>query len=128
VVAYKSYHDEGNPDIHEKSRAMDFFDGLDKTKYGDFVNHIMNCIETGTLAPPKDLSIVYGWALNWRRTHNVKDRVTQAAAFVTTEEKEKQGTPEAPAPTKTEKDLTNVKCFRCKKKGHVAKFCPQKRG
>jgi hypothetical protein len=88
VVAYKSYHDEGNPEIDEKSRALDFFDGLDKTKYGDCVNHIMNSIETGTLAPPKDLSTVYSWASNWRRMHNVKDRVTQAAAFVATEEKE----------------------------------------
>jgi hypothetical protein len=98
VAAYKSYHDEGNPEIDEKSRAIDFFDGLDKTKYGDFINHIMNCIETGTLEPPKDLSTVYGWASNWRRTHNIKDRVTQAAAFVTTEGKEKQGSPEATTP------------------------------
>jgi hypothetical protein len=36
VAAYKSYHDEGNLEIDETSRDMDFFDGLDKTKYGDF--------------------------------------------------------------------------------------------
>jgi hypothetical protein len=87
------------------------------------LNHIMNCIETGTLAPPRDLSTVYGWASNWKRTHNVKDRVSQTAVFVTTEEKEKKGTPEPP---KIEKDWTNVKCFRCKKKGHPVKFCPEK--
>ncbi len=75
VAAYKSYHDEGNPEIDEASRAMDFFDGLDRLKYGDFINHIMNCIETGTLAPPKDLSTVYGWVSNWKRTHNIRDRV-----------------------------------------------------
>jgi hypothetical protein len=102
---------------------MDFFDGLDRSKYGDFINHIMNCIETGTLAPPKDLSTVYGWASNWKRMHNVRDRVSQAAAFVTMEEKEKKGTPEVP---KLEKDWTNIKCFRCKKKGRPVKFCPEK--
>jgi hypothetical protein len=126
VAAYKSYHDESNPEIDKKSRAMDFFDGLDKTKYGDFINHMMNCIETGNLEPPKDLLTVYGWASNWRSTHNIKDRVTQAAAFVTTEGKEKQGSPEATTPPKLEKDWTKIKCFRCKKKGHGAKFCPEK--
>jgi hypothetical protein len=124
VAAYKSYKDEGNPEIDEASRAMDFFDGLDRLKYGDFNNHIMNCIETGTLTPPKDLSTVYGWASNWKRTHNVKDRTSQAAAFVTTEEKDKQGTHDTPP--KLEKDWTNVKCFRCKKKGHGAKLCSEK--
>jgi hypothetical protein len=103
---------------------MDFFDGLDKSKYGDFMNHIINCIETGTLAPPKDLSTVYGWASNWKRTHNVRDRVLQAAAFVATEEKEKKGTPETP---KVEKDWTNIKCFRCKKKAMVQNFAPRRR-
>jgi hypothetical protein len=44
VAAYKSYHDEGNPEIDKKSRVMDFFDRLDKAKYSDSVNHIMNCI------------------------------------------------------------------------------------
>jgi hypothetical protein len=43
--------------------------------------------------------------------------------FVTTEEKEKKGTPEVP---KLNKDWTNVKCFHCKKKGHPVKFCPEK--
>jgi hypothetical protein len=126
VAAYKSYKDEGNPEIDEESRAMDFFDGLDRSKYGDFNNHIMNCIETGTLTPPKDLSTVYGWASNWKRTHNVRDRTSQAAAFVTTEEKDKQGKETHDTPPKLEKDWTNIKCFRCKKKGHGAKWCPEK--
>jgi hypothetical protein len=126
VAAYKSYKDEGNPEIDEESRAMDFFDGLDRSKYGDFNNHIMNCIETDTLTPPKDLSTVYGWASNWKRTHNVRDRTSQAAAFVTTEEKDKQGKETHDTPPKLEKDWTNIKCFRCKKKGHGAKWCPEK--
>jgi hypothetical protein len=133
VSAYKRYHDEGNPEIDEAARAMDFFDGLDRAKYGDFIYHIMNCIETSTLTPPKDLATVYGWASNWKRTHNIRDKTSQAAAFVTTEDKEKgkekeqdkKITSDSPKPT-VDRDWTNMKCFKCKKKGHPVKFCPEK--
>jgi hypothetical protein len=52
LLRTKNYKDEGNPEKDEKSRAMDFFDGLDKVRYGDFKNHILNCIDTGTLMYP----------------------------------------------------------------------------
>jgi hypothetical protein len=87
----------------------------------------MNCIETSTLTPPKDLATVCGWASNWKRTHNVRDKTSQAAAFVTTEEKEKDKKNTSDSPKLTVKrDWTNVKCFKCKKKGHPVDFFPEK--
>jgi hypothetical protein len=53
----------------------------------------------------------------------------QVAAFVTKEEtKDKQGpmTPNLLTLMKPEKDMSTVKCFRCKKKGHLVNKCPQK--
>jgi hypothetical protein len=89
----------------------------------------MNCVETGTLLPPKDLSTMYGWASNCKKAHNVRDRTMQVAVFVTKEEtKDKQGpmTPNLLTLMKPEKDMSTVKCFRCKKKGHLVNKCPQK--
>jgi hypothetical protein len=56
IAAYKNYKDEGNPEKDDDARAMDFFDGLDKVRYGDFKNHILNCINTGTLKSPEDVA------------------------------------------------------------------------
>ncbi len=58
IAAYKNYKDEWNPEKDDEARAMDFFDGLDKTWYGDFKNHVLNCIDTGTLNAPEDVATV----------------------------------------------------------------------
>jgi hypothetical protein len=124
ITAYKNYKDEGNPEKDEESRVMDFFDGLDKVRYGDFKNHILNCIDTGTLRSPEDVATVHGWVANWRKTHQVRERLGTGTAFVTTGDSE--------AEKKTKKELTSeerlakMKCFRCGEKGHISPNCPHK--
>ncbi len=53
----------------------------------------------------------------------------QGAAFVTTvekdKEKDKRDMSDSPKPI-VERDWTNAKCFKCKKKGHPVKSCPEK--
>jgi hypothetical protein len=111
IAAYKNYKDEGNPEKDDEARAMDFFDGLDKVWYGDFKNHILNCIDTGTLKSPEDVATVHGWVTNWQKTHQVRERLGTGTAFVTTGDTENE--------KKTKKELTpeeklaKMKCFRC---------------
>jgi hypothetical protein len=75
IAAYKNCIDEGNPEKDDEAKAMDFFDGLDKVRYGNFKNHILNCIDTGTLNSPQDVSTVHGWVANWRKTHQVREHL-----------------------------------------------------
>jgi hypothetical protein len=126
IAAYKSYKDEGNPEKDDEARAMDFFDGLDKIRYGDFKNHILNCIDTGTLKAPEDVATVHGWVANWRKTHQVRERLGTGTAFVTTADAdEDKKIKKAPIPPEK---LAKMKCFRCKEKGHIASSpnCPLK--
>jgi hypothetical protein len=98
IAAYKNYKDEGNPEKDDEARAMDFFDGLDKTRYGDFKNHILNCIDTGTLKAPEDVATVHGWVANWRKMHQVHECLGTGTAFVTTADTDSD--------KKSKKDLT----------------------
>jgi hypothetical protein len=126
IAAYKNYKDEGNPEKDDEARAMDFFDGLDKTRYGDFKNHILNCIDTGTSKAPEDVATVHGWVANWQKTHQVHERLGTGTAFVMTADtdNDKKGKKELTY----EEKLAKMKCFRCKEKGHIASSpdCPMK--
>jgi hypothetical protein len=126
IAAYKNYKDEGNPEKDEEARAMDFFDGLDKIRYGDFKNHILNCIDTGTLKAPEDVATVHGWVANWWKTHQVRERLRTGTAFVTTADAE--GEKKTKKELTSEERLAKMKCFRCKEKGHIASSpnCPLK--
>jgi hypothetical protein len=121
IAAYKNNKDEGNPEKDDEARAMDYFHGLDKVRYGDFKNHILNCIDTGMLKSPEDVATVHGWVANWRKTHQVRERLGTGTAFVTT------GDSEMDKKTKreltSEEKLAKIKCFHCKEKGHIVPNC-----
>jgi hypothetical protein len=98
---------------------MDFFDGLEKVCYGNFKNHILNCIDTGTLKPPEDVSTVHNWVATWRKTPQVRECLRTGAAYVTTGD--------AGGEKKAGKEkLAKIKCYKCKEKGHIAPNCPLK--
>jgi hypothetical protein len=126
IAAYKNYEDEGNLAKDEEARAMDFFDGLDKVSYGDFKNHILNCIDTRTLKVPEDIATVHSWVANWRKTHQVRERLRTGTAFVTTGDSD--GEKKSKKELSPEERLAKMKCFRCKEKGHIASSpnCPLK--
>ncbi len=124
IAAYKNYKDEGNPEKDDKARALDFFDGLDKVLYGDFKNHILNCIDTGTLKSPEDVATVHGWVANWRKTHQMRERLGTGTAFVTTGDSDTEK--KTKKELNPEEKLAKIKCFRCKEKGHRAPNCPHK--
>jgi hypothetical protein len=52
-VKYESYVAQGNPEKSEEDRAMDFLEGLDKSRYGEFVVEIINDIAKGSMEPPR---------------------------------------------------------------------------
>jgi hypothetical protein len=79
---YKNCKDEGNLEKDKEARAMDFFDGLDKIRYGDFKNHILNCIDTGMLKAPEDVATVHGWVAYWRKMHQVRERLGTGTQMV----------------------------------------------
>lgn len=56
---YESYVAHGNPEKSEEDRAMDFLEGLDKSKYGDFVVEIINDIAKKAMEPPKTVNEVF---------------------------------------------------------------------
>jgi hypothetical protein len=88
---------------------MDFFDGPDKIRYGDIKNHILNCIDTGTLKAPEDVVTVHGWVANWRKTHQVRECLGTGTAFVmTADADEDKKIKKAPIPPEK---LAKMKCF-----------------
>jgi len=56
---YESYVAHGNPEKTEEDRAIDFLEGLDKSKYGEFVVEIINDIAKGSMKPPKNVNEVF---------------------------------------------------------------------
>jgi hypothetical protein len=83
----------------------------------------LNCIDTGTLKSPEDVATVHGWVTNWRKTHQVRERLGTGTAFVTTGDSdgEKKSKKKELSP---EEKLAKIKCFHCKEKGHIAPNCP----
>jgi hypothetical protein len=59
---YESYVAHGNPEKSEEDRAMDFLEGLDKSRYGEFVVEIINDIAKGAMKPPKTVNEVFNLA------------------------------------------------------------------
>lgn len=96
---------------------MDFFDGLDPTRYGNFKVHIFNSLDAGTLQPAEDLSVVYGWVSNWRKVHGIKEKLGNGSSFATIQQDNGK------TPTKNsggEGEGGKKKNVKCNQFGHYA--------
>jgi hypothetical protein len=58
-VKYESYVAQGNPEKDESDQAMDILEGLDKSKYGEFVVEVINDVAKGSMSPPKSVNKVF---------------------------------------------------------------------
>jgi hypothetical protein len=70
------------------------------------------------------VATVHGWVANWRKTHQVRERLGMATAFVTTGDSEGEKKPKKEL--SPEEKLAKTKCFRCGEKGHISPNCPNK--
>ena len=58
-VKYESYVAQGNPPKDEADQAMDFLEGLDKSRYGEFVVEVINDVAKGSMKAPKSVNDVF---------------------------------------------------------------------
>jgi len=140
-------------DVTEKEQVLDFFHGLDQGRYATFKTSMLNGWATKAFDPPDTPNDIYRIAGSWVKPAT-KIKGGTGAMFVTIEEetkinkkkneklkaseKKKKAAAVAAAAAmatgasaedgekKTPKDLSHIKCFRCKDPGHYSssKACP----
>mmetsp|Transcript_22454 Transcript_22454/g.32166 ORF Transcript_22454/g.32166 Transcript_22454/m.32166 type:complete len:142 (+) Transcript_22454:456-881(+) len=85
-AATKAYEDQKNPNLSDKDKAFDFFDGLDQSRYAQFKTDVQNGMTAGSIDVDKALASVnkvYEVAANWIKTQTVQ-RQGAATTYVTT--------------------------------------------
>ncbi len=138
-AALKTYKDQGNAVLDPKDSAMDFFDGLDPARYAQFKTDIHNGMTVGSIQAPATVNRVYELAANWIKTQAVHKQGV-ATTYVTTHLDKVERKPNnhaKPMEVKTPavesevkpqtKKKSDIECFNCRKKGHYANKCPDKK-
>ncbi len=141
----KAYKDQGNKKLDDPDIAMDFFRGLDNTRYATFKTDYINGLTSKAIDPPKDLNKIYLLANQW-----LKPKATTssfASTFSTTLDRvdegdgrgRRKGKKQQGEKKRTDKntDGTSNKgnrnkdkrraCFICDEEGHFANECPQRK-
>jgi hypothetical protein len=146
IISYKerfdsalaAYKDQGNPKMADKDIALDFFSGLDNTRYADFKADFLNGLTSQSIKAPKDLNAIYVLASQWvkpkgvvggtgttfvttfdevktprKDTKHKKNGKDKKDGGVNNNQKKGDGTPKKP-----------VKCFNCED-NHYIRDCPE---
>jgi hypothetical protein len=137
-IALRAYKEQENAELLQPGIAMDFFDGLDNGRYAEFKKSILNGMTAGSVTQPATLNKMYLLANQWLKTTGVS-QLGLASTFVTkldmldqsgkagkNQDKNKTKEKNAEAPPKPKRDLSKVKCFNCRKLGHIAPTCHEK--
>ena len=89
IVSYKerfddvleAYMDAGHETMSDEDIAMDFFNGLDKTRYSEFQTLFLNGLTMGSQQQPDDLNAMYQMASKFILPKPVMVSTTNAASF-----------------------------------------------
>jgi hypothetical protein len=91
IVSYKerfdevleAYNDMENPEMADEDIAMDFFNGLDDARYGEFKTGLLNDMTKGTLGPPESLLDIYTMASRYLVRNSKSNNSGLGATFAT---------------------------------------------
>ena len=150
IVAYKerfddlreNYDEHGNPEMEDADVAMDFYRGLDNSRYADFKTNLVNNINSGAIERPANLNEMYSQASAYLVPIKAGHAGTHRTAFATTADKTYKGKrggghKDSRGDRETrhdegEKEATTARnfhedkdCWGCGVKGHVLRNCPE---
>lgn len=101
----------------ERSTAVAFMLGCDRTRYGRLIEDLENDYLQGENKYPKTISEAYNLLTNWKQERNGwRAPSTDGVAFTNIDDKVK-----IPRSGKA-----HITCHRCEQKGHYASECPDK--
>ena len=145
IVTYKerfdhlleAYKDMNNAEMNEEDIAMDFFEGLDDTRYGEFKTSYLNDLTMGTQTAPTHVNEIYTKASKYL-TPKRATRAGGGSAFVSKSKSDKgkksadsDDTPEQQQgnDTKSHNSKRGQKkrqliCWGCGEPGHRMNECP----
>ena len=146
-MKYKAYETQGNAAKDEEDQAMDFLEGLDKSRYGEFIVETLNDVQKGAITQPKSVNEVY--TLATKRLVLTKNDSGYGASYSTIStraprrkwrkpkdrdklKKDKEDEDERKREHKSKSDATNPvkdetekrRCYNFGKVGHLVRDCP----
>ena len=145
IVSYKerfdylleAYKDVGNAEMEESDIAMDFFEGLDDTRYGEFKTNYLNDLMMGTQSAPDHVNDVYVKASKFM-SHNRTQKSGGGSSFMSrsknnkgkksgdrddTAEQRRKNDTESKGSNRAQKKKPLI-CWSCGEPGHRMNECP----
>ena len=98
-------------DAVARTTAVAFLLGCDRARYGRLIDDLENDFLQGRNHYPMTLVAAYNLVTNWKQENRFwRTPVADGVAFAN-----------------VEKDISNITCHKCKKKGHYANKCPERK-